>query len=154
MLSLVFSSSTASGVFRNASTSASQTSEEEHRIEQEYLGVGEVGGSDIGGTEVETIDSGRGKRNSEGDLECMPGSRRVRRSSGRDKYDALMDAWSQSMIARKEKDLAKAERYKSHSNEATSSMAKECWFYWELHGQVYKQKQKMTECLGLVWVNV
>jgi len=32
--------------------------------------------------------------------------------------------------------------------------AKECWFYWELHGQVYKQKQKMTECLGLVWVNV
>lgn len=121
LLAVVFSSSTASGVFRNASSSAPQTSEEEQFIEKEYLSGGEFGGSEVG-AETSTKADGKGKHVSDVELEYLPGNRRMKKkNSGSDKYNAFMEAWSQSMNARKERDLAKAERYKSQSNNATSS---------------------------------
>ncbi|KAK9059148.1 hypothetical protein SSX86_021767 [Deinandra increscens subsp. villosa] len=113
LLSAVFSKSTASGTFHNASTTAPLTSPQEHRLEDEYLGDADFGDS-VGGSST-----GK-KRMPDMDIEGQPGSRRAKRSSGKDKIDALMDAWSESMIARKEKDLAKAERYKVKPDEATS----------------------------------
>ncbi|CAI9271179.1 unnamed protein product [Lactuca saligna] len=90
LLILVFSGSTAYGAFHNASTCAPQTSEEEHRIEDEYLDVGSVGESAFDGS------NRKGKH-----------------------------AWSDSMIARKERDLAKAERYKSKYGDTTSLFVEE-----------------------------
>ncbi|CAI9296120.1 unnamed protein product [Lactuca saligna] len=90
LLSLVFSGSTASGAFHNASTCAPQTSEEERRIEDEYLDVGSVGESVFDGS------NRKGKH-----------------------------AWSDSMIARKERDLAKAERYMSKYGDTTSLFVEE-----------------------------
>ncbi|KAL6526423.1 hypothetical protein OROHE_015432 [Orobanche hederae] len=86
-------------------------------------------GEGIGG------DSGRGEESKASDkrrrileleLEHVPGNRRVKKKNfGSDKYDTLMEPWSQSMNARKEKNLAKADRYKSHSTEATNSVQEE-----------------------------
>ncbi|KAK1375166.1 hypothetical protein POM88_031359 [Heracleum sosnowskyi] len=125
LLNLVFSSSTASGVFRNASSSVPQTPEEEQMIEQEYLGGAEMGenegvGGDSGG--CESSKRGHlGKRTM--DVEDVTSNRRVKKkNSGSEKCDVLVEVWSQSLAARKEKDLAKAERYKSNSNEAASSV--------------------------------
>lgn len=117
LLTTVFSSSTASGAFHNASTNAPQTSEEEHRLEEEYLG--NVSGAEGNG---EGDESGIKKRKSEGDI---PGMRRMKKNSGKEKYDVLMDTWSQSMVARKERDLAKAERYKAMSSEVASTRVEE-----------------------------
>ena len=63
-MGVVFSGSTASGAFHNASTCAPQTSEEERRIEDEYLDVSSF--NSVG----ESGESGqKGKRKDEGDLE-------------------------------------------------------------------------------------
>ncbi|KAK1397201.1 hypothetical protein POM88_007064 [Heracleum sosnowskyi] len=62
LLNLVFNSSTASGTFRNASSSAPQTSEEEQIIEQGYLGGGDVGESEgVGGDSGACEGSKRGR---------------------------------------------------------------------------------------------
>ncbi|CAI9261546.1 unnamed protein product [Lactuca saligna] len=119
LLSLVFSGSTAFGAFHNASTCAPQTSEEERRIEDEYLDVGSVGESAFDGS------NRKGKCKTEGDIEGLPGTRREKKSDGNSKYDILLDAWSDSMIARKERDLAKAERYKSKYGDTTSLFVEE-----------------------------
>lgn len=115
LLSTVFSKSTASGTFHNASTTAPLTSPEEHRLEEEFLGDAESEGGSCGGK----------KHQLDMDIEGMPGTRRARRSSEKDKLDSFLDIWSQSMFARKEKDLAKAEKYKATTNEATSSIREE-----------------------------
>ena len=114
MLSLVFSGSTAFGAFHNASTCAPQTSEEQRRIEDEYLDVSSFGESAFDGG------NRKGKRKTEGDIEGLPGTRREKKSDGNSKYDILLDAWSDSMITRKERELAKAERYKSKYGDTTS----------------------------------
>ncbi|KAI3790996.1 hypothetical protein L2E82_04494 [Cichorium intybus] len=116
LLSVVFSSSTASGAFHNPSTCGPQTSEEERRIEDDYLEIGSVGESEFDGS------SGKGKRKLEGDTE--PGMRRMKKTSG-SKFDSLFDAWSESMLARKERDVAKAEQYKSKHGDMTSSVVEE-----------------------------
>ncbi|GKG60475.1 hypothetical protein Tco_0612076, partial [Tanacetum coccineum] len=73
----------------------------------EYLGGSEAGleGSEAG----DYGESGSKKRKLEGDME-NPGMRRMKVSSGKEKYDGFFDAWSQSLMARKDRDLAKAER--------------------------------------------
>lgn len=76
MLNLVFSSSTASGTFRNASKSAPQTSEEEQIIEQEYL-CGAVGvAGEPGGGESS---SKKGKRSLDMEVDGVPGNRRLKK---------------------------------------------------------------------------
>ncbi|KAI3524151.1 hypothetical protein L1887_02803 [Cichorium endivia] len=118
LLSVVFGSSSASGAFHNASTCAPQTSEEEeHRIETAYLYGDSFGDSEFDGG------SRKGKHVSEGGT--IPGSRRMKKSFGSSKYDTLLDAWSKSMIARKERDLAKAEQYKSKHGDVTSALVDE-----------------------------
>ncbi|XP_023735060.1 uncharacterized protein LOC111882929 [Lactuca sativa] len=119
LLSLVFSGSTTSGAFHNASTCAPQTSEEERRIKDEYLDVGSVGESAFDGS------NRKGKRKTERDIKGLPVTRREKKSNGNSKYDILLDAWSDSMIARKERDLPKAERYKSKYGHTTSLFVEE-----------------------------
>ncbi|GKC00480.1 hypothetical protein Tco_0986616 [Tanacetum coccineum] len=77
----------------------------------EYLGVKASEGGEV--------PSGSKKRKFEGEMEAQPGMRRKKKISGNEKFDALVDVWSESMVARKEIYLAKAERYKGHSSEAT-----------------------------------
>ena len=121
LMGLVFSKSNASGSFHNASTYGPHNSDEEHRIESEYLGGSEAGleGGEVG----DCAESDGKKRKLDGDME-NPGMRRMKTSSG--KYDALFDAWSQSLMARKERDLAKAEQYKTdNTSEVKDSMPEE-----------------------------
>ncbi|XP_074322842.1 uncharacterized protein LOC141659815 [Apium graveolens] len=123
LLNIVFNSSTTTGAFHNASSAIPQTSEEEQAIEQEYLGGFEGLGDNVGGFEAcEGQSDVRGKRNFE-DLEneYIAGQRRaLKKKSASEKYDVLMQVWEQSMNAKKERDLAKLERYKSQNVEATS----------------------------------
>ncbi|KAL6543350.1 hypothetical protein OROHE_010870 [Orobanche hederae] len=126
LLNLVFSNSTATGVFHNASNAVPQTSEEEHAIEQEYFGGVEGHGDNVGGYEVGggqgSQSERKGKRNSD-DLEndYIPGQRRAKKkNSASDKYDFFMQVWEQSLNAKKERDLARAERYKLQKGEATN----------------------------------
>nr|KAJ0189322.1 hypothetical protein LSAT_V11C800406580 [Lactuca sativa] len=119
LLSLVFNSSTASGAFHNASTCAPQTSEEEHRIEDEYLEGGSFGESEFNGG------SRKGKRMLEEEMEGLPGSRRMKKGPGNSKYDTLLDAFSESIVARKERDFARSEHYKSKYGDVTSSLTEE-----------------------------
>nr|KAJ0192046.1 hypothetical protein LSAT_V11C800404370 [Lactuca sativa] len=105
LLSLVFNSSTASSAFHNALTCAPQTSEEAHIIEDEYLEGGSFGESEFNGG------SRKGKRMLEEEMEGLPGSRRMKKGPGNSKYDTLLDAFSESIVARKERDLARAEHY-------------------------------------------
>ncbi|GJZ51891.1 hypothetical protein Tco_0606406 [Tanacetum coccineum] len=114
LMSLVFSKSTASGSFHNASTYGPQNSEEERRIESEYLGGSEAG---------DCAESDSKKRKLEGDME-NPGMRRMKTSSG--KYDAFMDVWTQALVAKTERDLAKAEKYKTdNTSEVKDSVTEE-----------------------------
>lgn len=99
----------------NASTTAPQTSEE-HRLEEEYLAGGEVGEGTCSCTRKHKLDV---------DTESLPGMRRVKKNSGKDKSDAIVDSRPQSMIARKEKDLAKAEKLRAQPTKVTSSMVEE-----------------------------
>ncbi|XP_074322880.1 uncharacterized protein LOC141659852 [Apium graveolens] len=122
LLNIIFFSSTATCAFHNASSTIPQTSEEEQAIEQEYLGEFEGLGDNVGGFEAcEGQSDVRGKRNFE-DLEneYILGQRRaLKKKSASEKYDVLMQVWEQSMNAKKERDLAKVERYKSQKVEAT-----------------------------------
>ncbi|KAL8093181.1 hypothetical protein AgCh_035170 [Apium graveolens] len=80
-------------------------------------------GDNVGGFEAcEGQFDVRGKRNFE-DLEneYIPGQRRaLKKKSASEKYDVLMQVWEQSINVKKERDLAKAERYKSQKVEAAS----------------------------------
>lgn len=56
------------------------------------------------------------------DVDGVSGNKRLKKNIfGSDTYDGLLKVWSQSLAAMKEKDLAKVERYKSHSIETASS---------------------------------
>ncbi|CAI9302565.1 unnamed protein product [Lactuca saligna] len=112
-------SSTASGAFHNASTCAPQTSEEEHRIEDEYLEGGSFGESEFNGG------SRKGKHMMEEEMEGLPGTRRMKKGPGNSKYYTLLDAFLESIVARKERDLARAEHYKLKYGDVTSSLTEE-----------------------------
>nr|XP_043639265.1 L10-interacting MYB domain-containing protein-like [Erigeron canadensis] len=120
LLSMVFSKSTASGTFHNASTTAPLTSPQEHRLEEEYLADVEVGDSEGGSSS-----SKKHKMDLDMDFGGQPGRRRAGRNSEKDRMDSFMDLWSESVAARKEKNLAKAAKYRANPNEATSSMREE-----------------------------
>ena len=96
LMGLVFSKSNASGSFHNASTYGPQNSQEERRIESEFLGGSEAG---LGGSEAgDCAESGSKKRKLEGDMENL-GMRRMKTNSGKEKYDGLFEVWSQSLMA-------------------------------------------------------
>lgn len=80
LLHVVFSSSTASGIFCNASNSAPQTSEEEQIIEKEYLSGSEFGGSEVG-AETSTKADEKEKHASDVELEYLPGNRRMKKKN-------------------------------------------------------------------------
>ncbi|CAI9282488.1 unnamed protein product [Lactuca saligna] len=85
-------SSTASGAFHNASTWPPQTSDEEHKIEDEYLEGRSFGESEFNGG------SRKGKRMFEEEMEGLPGSRRMKKGPGNSKYNILLDAFSKSIV--------------------------------------------------------
>lgn len=117
LMDLVFGKSTAKGSFKNPSTTRPQTSEEERRIEDDYLGEAsdsnyirrqkvDVETESLPGTKRQKVDV---------EIESLPGMRREKRNAGKESLNNLFNVWSESMVARKEKDLAKAERIKAES---------------------------------------
>lgn len=99
LLSAVFGSSTASRTFHNASTSSPQTSNEELKLES---------------GEAQSAESASKRHKSDGE-----------NNSRNDKYEALFDTWSQILMARKERDLAIAAKYKALSREVATSVTEE-----------------------------
>lgn len=100
LLTSLFGSSTTPDNSHNASNSSPQTLEE-HRLG------------------IEGAESGSKKRKSHDDAEGLFGI------IEKDKYETFMDVWTQSIIAKKERDLAKAKKYKTKTNEVTNPMKEE-----------------------------
>ena len=118
LMDLVFGKSNAKGSFKNPSTTGPQTSEEERRIEDDYLG--EASDSNYIKRQKVDVESeslpGTKSQKVEVEIESLPGMRREKRNSGKESLNNLFHAWSDSMVARKEKDLAKAEKIKAESS--------------------------------------
>lgn len=72
-----------------------------HRVDGEYLE-----GDSFGESEFDS-DNRKGKRFFEKDTTGLPGTKRMKKSFGNATYDTILDSWSESMVARKTKDLAK-----------------------------------------------
>ncbi|KAJ9184727.1 hypothetical protein P3X46_004426 [Hevea brasiliensis] len=116
LLGQVFSKSTAIGHLHHASTQLPPTSDEEHQTEEEFLNRG-IHGSD---GEKSSIGNSKGKQFID---DYIPGCNRVKKESKFEKLDSCLEMWASSLSARAKRDLAKAQKYKSQRNEATSVMS-------------------------------
>ena len=119
LMDLVFGKSNAKGSFKNPSTTGPQTSEEERRIEDNYLGEDASASSYTKWQKVDVESEslpGTKRQKVDVEIESLPGMRREKRNAGKESLNNLFHAWSDSMVARKEKYLAKAERIKAESS--------------------------------------
>ena len=114
LLGQVFSKSTATGHLHHASTQLPPTSDDERQNEEEFLNKG------VHVIESEKSSTDNSKKRTNDDFPL--GYVRVKKESKLEKLDACLEKWTSSLNAGIERDLAKAEIYKSQSNQASSAV--------------------------------
>ncbi|XP_050234847.1 uncharacterized protein LOC126683061 [Mercurialis annua] len=108
ILGQIFNKSTATGHLHHASTQLPPTSDDERLNEEEFLNKG---------VHVQDGEKSKGKRAAD---DFLPDCVRVKKESKFEKIDSCLEMWASSLDARKERDLAKAERYKALCNNTTN----------------------------------
>ncbi|KAJ9130711.1 hypothetical protein P3X46_034158 [Hevea brasiliensis] len=116
LLGQVFSKSTTTEHLHHASTQLPPTSNEKCQTKEEFLNRG----IHVSDGEKSSIGNSKGKQSAD---DYILGCNKVKKESNSEKLDSCLEMWASSLSARAERDLTKAQRYKSQSNEAKSVMS-------------------------------
>ncbi|KAJ9152368.1 hypothetical protein P3X46_025939 [Hevea brasiliensis] len=116
LLGQVFSKSTTIEHLHHASTQLPLTSNEKCQTKEEFLNRG----IHVSDGKKSSIGNSKGKQSAD---DYILVCNKVKKESKFEKLDSCLEMWASSLSARVERDLTKAQRYKSQSNEAKSVMS-------------------------------